>query len=80
MSEKKIGENDTEDYRRLGRYESGKTRPLKETFQSVNQVEGITTNGNRLKEIEEFKDIWLKIYQSQEEREIVKKNISQEEK
>ena len=45
---KDITEKDIEEFHRVGKYESGKHRPIKVTFQSANTMEEVIRNAKNL--------------------------------
>ena len=72
-----ITENDIEEYHRVGKYEAGKNRPIKVTFQSANKMEDIMKNAKNLKEEEEMKNIWIRRCLNKEDRQILKEKIEE---
>ena len=72
-----ITEKDIEEFHRIGRYESGKHRPIKVTFQSANTMEEVIRNAKNLKNEEEMKNIWISRCLSKEDRETLKEKIEE---
>ena len=74
---KDITEKDIEEFHRVGKYESGKHRPIKVTFQSANTMEEVIRNAKNLKDEEEMKNIWVKRCLNKEDRETLKDKIEE---
>ena len=74
---KEITEKDIQEFHRIGKYESGKHRPIKVTFQSANTMEEVMSNTKNLKDEEEMKNIWIKRYLNKEDREMLKDKIEE---
>ena len=70
-----ITEKDIEEFHRVGKYESGKHRPIKVTFQSANTMEKVMRNAKNLKDEEEMKNICIRRCLSKEDRETLKEKI-----
>ena len=72
-----ITDRDIEVYHRVGKYEEGKHRPIKVTFNSANTAEEVLWNAQNLKDDEEMKNIWIRRFLSKEDRETVKEKIAE---
>lgn len=74
---KDITEKDIEEFYRVGKYESGKHRPIKVTFQSANMMEEVMRNARKLKDEEEMKNVWIRRCLNKEDRETLKGKIEE---
>ena len=72
-----ITEKDIEEFHRVGKYESGKHRAMKVTFQSSNIMEEVMQNAKNLKDEEEMKKIWIRRCLNKEDRETLKVKIEE---
>lgn len=72
-----ITEKDIEEFHRVGKYELGKHRPMKVTFQSANIMEEVLRNAKNLKDEEEMKKIWIRRCLNKEDRETLKVKIEE---
>ena len=72
-----LTEKDIEEFHRLGKYESGKHRPIKVTFQSADMMEEIMSNARNLKGEEEMKNVWIRRCLNKEDRETLKEKIDE---
>ena len=61
-------ENEIEEYKRLGKYEAGKIRPVKVKFKSQLDAEEALAGASKLARKEGFKNIWIKKDLNEEER------------
>ena len=61
-------ENEVEEFRRLGKYVQGKSRPLKIKFKSQVDAEEALAGASKLAKKEETKNIWIKKDLNREER------------
>ena len=70
----KVAEEDTEiidqveEVHRLGRYEPGKTRPMKVRFSVQSAAEHVLERTGKLARVEELKQVWIKRDMNEEER------------
>ena len=70
----KVAEDDAEivdqveEVHRLGRYETGKTRPLKVRFSVQSAAEHVLQRTGKLARVEEMKQVWIKRDMNEEER------------
>ncbi len=65
------------EYRRIGRYEKGKNRPIKITLMNSQMAETILKNGPKLNEVEAFKSIKVRRDLSKEDRELLKSKFEE---
>ena len=72
-----ITEKDIEEFHRVGKYENGKHRPIKVTFQSANTMENVMMNAKNLKDEEEMENIWIRRCLNKEDRQILKKKFDE---
>ena len=75
-----ISERDIEEFHRIGKYENGKHRPIKVTFQSANMMEEVMINAKNLKDEEEMKNIWIRRCLSKEDRDKLKEKYAEAKK
>ena len=73
---KDITEKDIEEFYRVRKYESGKHRPIKLTFQNANMME-VMRNARKLKDEEEMKNVWIRRCLNKEDRETLKEKIEE---
>jgi len=75
--EEEIKGKDIEEFHRLGKYEPGKNRPLKVTFQSTNIMEEMLRKANKLHEEDEFKNVYIRRCLSREDRELLRNKVEE---
>lgn len=66
-----------EEFTRLGRYEPGKTRPLKVVLQTSNMVEIILRNVKKIKQSEQWKHIWVNRCLTREDRDKLREKVQE---
>ena len=72
-----ITEKDIEEFHRVGKYENGKHRPIKVTFQSANTMENVMMNAKNLKDEEEMENVWIRRCLNKEDRQILKQKFDE---
>ncbi len=75
--EEEISGKDIEEFHRLGRYEGGKNRPIKVTFQSTNMMEEVLRKANKLHEEDEFKNVFIRRCLNREDRELLRGKLEE---
>lgn len=69
-----------EEFSKLGKYDANVNRSLKVTLQNTSMVEVVLRNAKKIKQSEEWKNVWVSRCLNKEDREKLKEKVEEAEK